>query len=31
VLAFGRYDGEQRIVLDKIPASPVRMREGDSG
>jgi ferredoxin len=27
VLAFGRFDGEQRIVLDKIPASPVRMRE----
>jgi thioredoxin reductase/NAD-dependent dihydropyrimidine dehydrogenase PreA subunit len=30
VLAFGRYDGEGRIVLDKIPASPVRMREGAS-
>ena len=30
VLAFGRYDGERRIVLDKIPASPVRMREGAS-
>ncbi len=28
VLAFGRYDKEQRIVLDKIGASPVRMREG---
>jgi NosR/NirI family transcriptional regulator, nitrous oxide reductase regulator len=28
VLAFGHYDGEQRIILDKIPASPVRMREG---
>jgi ferredoxin len=28
VLAFGRYDSERRIVLDKIPASPVRMREG---
>ena len=28
VLAFGRYDKEQRIVLDKIPASPVRLREG---
>ena len=27
VLAFGRYDGAQRIVLDKLPASPVRMRE----
>lgn len=31
VLAFGRYDGAQRIVLDKIPASPVRMREGTTG
>jgi len=30
VLAFGRYDGERRIVLDKLPASPVRMREGAS-
>jgi thioredoxin reductase/ferredoxin len=30
VLAFGHYDGEHRIVLDKIPASPVRMREGAS-
>jgi ferredoxin len=28
VLAFGHYDGERRIVLDRIPASPVRMREG---
>ena len=27
VLAFGRYDAKQQIVLDKIPASPVRMRE----
>src|SRR5947209_375184 len=27
VLAFGHYDGERRIVLDKLPASPVRMRE----
>jgi thioredoxin reductase/ferredoxin len=27
VLAFGRYDRAQHIVLDKIPASPVRMRE----
>ncbi len=27
VLAFGRYDGEQNIILDKLPASPVRMRE----
>ncbi|MEP6822442.1 MAG: NAD(P)-binding domain-containing protein [Chthoniobacterales bacterium] len=31
VLAFGRYDSEQQIVLDKIPASPVRMREGKQG
>jgi thioredoxin reductase/NAD-dependent dihydropyrimidine dehydrogenase PreA subunit len=29
VLAFGRYDAARRIVLDKIPASPVRMREGN--
>ncbi|MEY2573593.1 MAG: hypothetical protein QOJ87_1806 [Verrucomicrobiota bacterium] len=28
VLAFGHYDGQQRIVLDRLPASPVRMREG---
>lgn len=28
VLAFGYYDRERRIVLDKVPASPVRMREG---
>lgn len=28
VLAFGHYAGNERIVLDKIPASPVRMREG---
>ena len=28
VLAFGHYDSAQRIVLDKLPASPVRMREG---
>ncbi|MEO6568798.1 MAG: 4Fe-4S binding protein, partial [Opitutaceae bacterium] len=28
VLAFGRYDGEHNIVLDKLPASPVLMREG---
>lgn len=27
VLAFGRYDGGKGIVLDKIAASPVRMRE----
>ena len=27
VLAFGRYAGGGAIVLDKIPASPVRMRE----
>ncbi|MGI8820582.1 MAG: NAD(P)-binding domain-containing protein [Chthoniobacterales bacterium] len=30
VLAFGRYDGAKRIVLDQLPASPVRMREGES-
>jgi len=30
VLAFGHYDGGGRIVLDKVPASPVRMREGAS-
>jgi len=30
VLAFGHYDGEHRVVLDKLPASPVRMREGAS-
>lgn len=30
VLAFGHYDGGRRVVLDKIPASPVRMREGAS-
>lgn len=30
VLAFGRYGGKQRIVLDKLPASPVRMREEGS-
>lgn len=28
VLAFGHYDGQRRVVLDRIPASPVRMREG---
>ncbi|PZR76316.1 MAG: iron-sulfur cluster-binding protein [Chthoniobacterales bacterium] len=28
VLAFGHYDGKQRVVLDRLPASPVRMREG---
>ncbi|MBA3763250.1 MAG: 4Fe-4S binding protein, partial [Chthoniobacterales bacterium] len=27
VLAFGRYGPGQQIVLDKVPASPVRMRE----
>ncbi|HVF72574.1 MAG TPA: NAD(P)-binding domain-containing protein [Chthoniobacterales bacterium] len=31
VLAFGRYDEGRRIVLDRIPASPVRMREGMRG
>jgi NosR/NirI family nitrous oxide reductase transcriptional regulator len=29
VLAFGHYDGNRRIVLDKLAASPVRMREHD--
>ncbi|HKP92782.1 MAG TPA: NAD(P)-binding domain-containing protein [Chthoniobacterales bacterium] len=28
VLAFGHYGAGRRIVLDEIPASPVRMREG---
>jgi len=27
VLSFGRYDARGEILLDKIPASPVRMRE----
>ena len=27
VLSFGRYDKQKKIVLDKIPASPVQMRE----
>ena len=27
VLAFGRYEAGGQIVLDRIPASPVRMRE----
>ncbi len=31
VLAFGRYDGRRNVILDKIPASPVRMREGGAG
>lgn len=30
VLAFGHYDSAQRVVLDKTPASPVRMREAGS-
>jgi thioredoxin reductase/ferredoxin len=30
VLAFGHYTGDKRIVLDRIPASPVRMRESSS-
>ncbi len=29
VLAFGRYAKNGRIVLDKLPASPVRMQEGE--
>jgi polyferredoxin len=28
VLAFGRYAADRAIILDRIPASPVRMREG---
>ena len=28
VLAFGRYGGGGEVILDKLPASPVRMREG---
>ncbi len=28
VLAFGHYDGARQVILDRIPASPVRMREG---
>ncbi len=28
VLSFGRYDGAGGIILDKLPASPVQMREG---
>jgi thioredoxin reductase/polyferredoxin len=31
VLAFGHYENGTRIVLDKIPASPVRMREQGDG
>jgi polyferredoxin len=27
VLQFGRYDGEENIILDKLPASPVLIRE----
>ena len=27
VLAFGRYDAQKNIILDKLPASPVLMRE----
>ena len=27
VLSFGRYDNERNIILDKLPASPVLMRE----
>jgi ferredoxin len=28
VLTFGRYDDQGKIVLDKLPDSPVLMREG---
>ena len=31
VLAFGRFDGDDQIVEDKLPASPVRMRESTAG
>ena len=31
VLRFGRRDGKGGIVLDKLPASPVQMREGEDG
>jgi NosR/NirI family transcriptional regulator, nitrous oxide reductase regulator len=29
VLSFGRYDNHRNIILDKLPASPVLMREGE--
>jgi NosR/NirI family transcriptional regulator, nitrous oxide reductase regulator len=29
VLSFGRYDSQRNIILDKLPASPVLMREGE--
>ena len=29
VLAFGYYDRRNRVVLDSLPASPVRMQEGE--
>jgi ferredoxin len=28
VLSFGRYDSKGTIILDKLAASPVLMREG---
>jgi len=28
VLSFGRYDSAGNVVLDRVPASPVQMREG---
>jgi NosR/NirI family nitrous oxide reductase transcriptional regulator len=31
VLSFGRYDSQKNIILDKLPASPVLMREGKAG
>jgi polyferredoxin len=31
VLSFGRYDNERKIILDKLPASPVLMQEGNAG
>jgi ferredoxin len=31
VLSFGRYDNERKIILDKLPASPVLMQESSAG
>jgi hypothetical protein len=30
VLAFGRYDNHRNIIFDKLPASPVLMRENST-
>jgi len=27
VLSFGAYDGEKKIILDKLPASPTQIAE----